>query len=435
MKNLLSFFYTKKKPVEVYNSQELLNRLRKIYASKITLNEVCQMLLEELIGKMKISAGFIMLIKRNKNIWLREVGSHTLPDINEKEFNILIEKSYNASPQRVLVYEKMEECEEKAIMKKYNLHIVLALVAENTIIGAMCFSEKLGSTPYTDEDIALLNVLTTESAIAIRNALSFEELKEFNIILEAEVKKATADLQRANERLQELDKLKDEFVSLASHELRTPMTAIKSYLWMVLNKSQGLSPQINHYILVAYQSTEHLLQLVQNMLTVSRIDAGRVQLTVEQFDLVELIQELYDELKITAEENRLHFLMHSDQKMIFIRGDKEKIREVIQNLIGNAFKFTTSEGTIRTTIYEKDTSVIVKINNTGSYIPPEDLTKLFNKFSRLENTSSSQESRPQGTGLGLYITKQIVEMHKGTIVVDSNKEAGTTFTITLPNTV
>ena len=171
------------------------------------------------------------------------------------------------------------------------------------------------------------------------------------------------------------------------------------------------------------------------MLTVSRIEAGRVQLTVEQFDLVELIQELYDELKITAEENRLHFLMHSDQKMIFIRGDKEKIREVIQNLIGNAFKFTTSEGTIRTTIYEKDTSVIVKINNTGSYIPPEDLTKLFNKFSRLENTSSSQESRPQGTGLGLYITKQIVEMHKGTIVVDSNKEAGTTFTITLPNTV
>ena len=101
MKNLLSFFYTKKKPVEVYNSQELLNRLRKIYASKITLNEVCQMLLEELIGKMKISAGFIMLIKRNKNIWLREVGSHTLPDINEKEFNILIEKSYNASPQQI----------------------------------------------------------------------------------------------------------------------------------------------------------------------------------------------------------------------------------------------------------------------------------------------------------------------------------------------
>jgi signal transduction histidine kinase len=169
------------------------------------------------------------------------------------------------------------------------------------------------------------------------------------------------------------------------------------------------------------------------MLTVSRIEAGRVQLTVEQFDLVELVQQLYDELKITAEEKKLHFLMHSDQKMIFIKGDKEKIREVIQNLIGNAFKFTPVEGTVRTTIYEKDTNVVVKINNTGSYIPPEDLTKLFNKFSRLENASSTQEGRPQGTGLGLYITKQIVEMHKGSIVVESDKEAGTTFTITIPN--
>jgi len=421
-----SLFYKDK-----FEVQQLLNDIRKIIASKLTLVDLCQALLEDLITQMKITAGFIMLMKSNNIVWLKGVGKHTFSDLDDAEFSLLIEKAYNNRPDRALIYEKVEDSNVKTLMKKYGLSVILPLVAENIVIGAMCFSEKISKEPYSNDEIHVLDVLSAETALAVRNALSFEEMKQFNIILKEEVKKATEDLQKANERLQELDKLKDEFVSIASHELRTPMTAIKSYLWMALNKSQGLTPELSHYILIAYQSTEHLLDLVKNMLTVSRIEAKRLQLNMEQFNIVELAQQLYEELRITADEKQISFLLLAEPNAIMINGDKEKIREVIENLLGNALKYTPSKGVIKTIIHIENNQAVIKINNTGSYISGEQLAKLFSKFVRLDDTTPDQ-NHPQGTGLGLYIAKQIIELHKGTVQAASDKIEGTTFTFTIP---
>lgn len=238
--------------------------------------------------------------------------------------------------------------------------------------------------------------------------------------------------QETNEKLKELDRLKDEFVSIASHELRTPMTAIKSYIWLAINKSvEKLDDDVVHYLHTAYQSTERLLKLVEQMLTISRIEGKRLQLSLTQFDLTGMVSQLYNELAIKAEEKNINFKFQFSQKPINYTGDADRIRETIQNIIGNALKFTPENGQILTTVNQADKKIAISVFNSGSYIADEDMPKLFQKFSRLNQSPNQTEAKP-GSGLGLYICKQIVEMHQGTISVYSEANKGTTFEITLP---
>ncbi|MDO8741830.1 MAG: HAMP domain-containing sensor histidine kinase, partial [Candidatus Roizmanbacteria bacterium] len=268
------------------------------------------------------------------------------------------------------------------------------------------------SYPYWNDLIIRLPEVVS---IAIDNALLYQQI------------------EKDNEQLKELDRLKDEFVSVASHELRTPMTAIKSYLWMALNKSvKELDPQVKQEIEIAYGSTERLLKLVQDMLTISRIEGKRLQLQKDEFNFNEISQQAYDELSITAKEKKITFTFNLPEKPILIVGDKEKLREVLQNIIGNALKFTPPQGNINFSISENEKNLNIEVANSGSYIPPEELPKLFQKFNRLNIESTNKEGAAMGTGLGLYITKQIVEMHNGTIDVTSDEKEGTAFHLKIP---
>lgn len=241
----------------------------------------------------------------------------------------------------------------------------------------------------------------------------------------------TSSLEDANKRLLELDKLKDEFVSVASHELRTPMTAIKSYLWMALNKSPvPLDFTLKKYLDIAYSSTERLLKLVADMLTVSRIEGKRLEIKKEQINLYDLAKQIYEELKITADEHKINFLLEKPEFSLLVFADKDRIREVIQNLVGNSLKFTPAGGKIAINFRENANFVETSVTDTGPGIAPEEQAKLFRKFERVG--SNSQRTQVAGTGLGLYIVKQIVSLHGGTIWVNSEVGKGSTFTFSLP---
>ena len=249
-------------------------------------------------------------------------------------------------------------------------------------------------------------------SIAIDNAILYQKIEE------------------SNEKLKQLDKMKDEFVSIASHELRTPMTAIKSYLWMAINRvSKQPDPELKNYLDTAYTSTERLLKLVENMLTVSRIEGKRLSLKIEPVNIFKIIEDVYNELNIKAKEKTIQFTYNTKINEPIINGDKDKLREVFQNLIGNALKFTPINGQISTTITNEGNQIIVQILNSGSFIAEEDIIKLFEKFKKIDKSYANipQES---GTGLGLFISKQIVELHNGRIDVTSDEDSGTTFTVT-----
>ncbi|HEX7542508.1 MAG TPA: HAMP domain-containing sensor histidine kinase, partial [Patescibacteria group bacterium] len=334
---------------------------------------------------------------------------------------------------KLLVFDELDESETKLVMRNIDISIAVGITTAGQQIGLFTLGGKLSGDIYTSEDIRIIEIIVPELAVAIKNALSYDEINRFNITLKNEIDEATFNLRQANSKLKELDTLKDEFVSVASHELRTPMTAIKSYLWMALNKSsKTLDPQVKKEITIAYSSTERLLKLVADMLTISRIEGKRLKLQKEEFNFNEISQQAYDELKISAKEKKILFNFDIPAKPILITGDKEKLREVLQNIIGNALKFTPAKGKISFTISEDEKHLDVEVINSGSYIPLKELPKLFQKFNRLNIEATQKENAPVGTGLGLFITKQIVKMHNGSIDVTSDRKEGTTFHIKIP---
>jgi len=299
--------------------------------------------------------------------------------------------------------------------------IVFPILAREKILGALIFTLNKKESEITNEEWQILETFVGSVGIALDNALLFRSLKL-----------TTEKLDKANKRLQELDKLKDDFVSMASHELRTPMTAIKSYLWMALNKKkQDLTPDLNRYIFRAFHSTERLINLVNDMLNISRIESGRIALNLAEVNPVELVHEVVDEVIPKATELSLNVKV-IDKQVSRVLCDRDKIHEVIINLIGNSLKFTKSGGSISITFEEKAPFIYISVTDTGVGLAKVDMDRLFKKFSMIEH-SYTAASASGGTGLGLYISKSIVVLHKGDITAYSpGREKGSTFTLSLP---
>ncbi len=253
-----------------------------------------------------------------------------------------------------------------------------------------------------------------------------------NATLYTSLAKTTEELKTANARLQQLDKLKDEFVSVASHELRTPMTAIKSYLWMALDGKDRTDPEKHKYYLDrAYTAVDRLMRLVNDMLNVSRIDSGRVTVDVRVIDLGKLVQEVFDEVMPRVQELGLNLVMQPVTQLPQVVADSDKIKEVLINLIGNALKFTPKGGNITVSFVQKEGMIQTLVTDTGTGIDPANISKLFQKFSMIPD-SYRPDSQIQGSGLGLYICKSIIELHGGTIWAQSEgRGKGTTFGFSL----
>jgi signal transduction histidine kinase len=300
--------------------------------------------------------------------------------------------------------------------------MVYPVMEKSRCMGIMIFSLGKASSQVSGEERDLIQRFTDIMGLAIHDARLYSDLK-----------KATVRLDKANRKLKELDKLKDEFVSVASHELRTPMTAIKSYLWMIVNKKQKgdkFGNKTQEYLERAYGSTERLIHLVNDMLDVSRIEGKRVGLELVELDLVGLAKEVGDEVMVKAKEIGLEVEVQ-ETAVPKVWADRDKIHQVLMNLVGNALKFTSSGGKVSIIFGANKGMVETAIVDTGKGIPKENIPRLFRKFGRLEHSLTSI-AEVGGTGLGLYISQQLVELHGGKIWVESEEGKGSTFTFSLP---
>jgi len=251
------------------------------------------------------------------------------------------------------------------------------------------------------------------------------------ILHREELEKLSNQLKFANEKLKGLDKLKTEFLSLASHQLRSPLTAIKGYSSMLIEGSFGeLGEKQSEPLHRIFESTNHLVKVVEDLLNVSKIEQGGLSFEMNQFDMKKAVTDIVADLSITAANNRLVMTYEDDDLAPYIvYGDMEKLRQVILNLIDNSIKYT-KEGTIKIKLVQHTASrkVILTITDTGIGMSPETKTALFGKFARGEGAKVNSG----GSGLGLYLAKQIVEAHKGTLSADSaGVGKGSTFALTL----
>lgn len=249
---------------------------------------------------------------------------------------------------------------------------------------------------------------------------------------EEKLEKANNQLAKDKERLIEVDKLKDDFISMASHELNTPISAIKGYLSMVLVEKLGgeIPEKAQGYLETVFQSAQRLSAMVNDLLNVSRIESGRIHLIWEQTSIVDVIKQAITEVASKAEEahHTLTFVKQN-QHVPLTWFDNNRITEVIINLLGNAIKYTPPGGKISVTVGCEANSIVVSVEDNGKGIPEDKADRVFKKFSQVDIAHDEHK----GTGLGMYISKKFIELHSGKIWFHSDGEGkGTTFYFSLP---
>lgn len=430
-----------KKNYELLERNKALSLLRKIHdiilGSVTDVNQITQSVSDVIAHEAEFKAVIIYLLDKEKNELQRVAVSQT-------EEIAKIELQFNRS----LFYSKIPLLEEinlvaKAVKNKkvfvtHNIFDLLVphvskedaekiqtqtsikslllypLIVRNDVIGVMiiCLGESEMLLFQFQQD--LIERLASVIGIALDNALLYKEI------------------QAANEALKQIDKLKDEFVSLASHELRTPMTAIKSYLWLALSGRGGpVSDKLKQYLDRAYTSTDRLIKLVNDMLNVSRIESGRIILSIKPTDLNALIADTITEVLPRAQELGVNVSFVPMENIPYVQADPDKIKEIIINLIGNSLKFTPHGGNIDIAISMSNDTAVIKVADNGKGITSENMAKLFHKFGTFGSSYLTKQSA-QGTGLGLYISKSLIELHGGKIWAESDGEGkGSRFFFTL----
>jgi len=235
---------------------------------------------------------------------------------------------------------------------------------------------------------------------------------------------------KLREEIEKISQAKTEFISITSHQLRTPLSAIKGYLSMILEGSYGQLPEkVKEKMENVFQSNERLIKLVNDILNVSKIEAGEIEMNWERVDLREIIKEVINELSIKAKEKNLYLNFEEPKEVPKVLLDSEKIRQVILNLIDNAIRYT-QEGGVNVKLQMSKGKLQIVIADTGEGLTKEEKEKLFERFSR---GTAGTKFWTEGAGLGLYIVRRFVEMHNGKIWAESEgRGKGSTFFVELP---
>ena len=270
------------------------------------------------------------------------------------------------------------------------------------------------------------------SFLLIRSVLKEVKRREEMENLARQLSEATKKLQKANIQLKRLDEAKSEFISIASHQLRTPLTAIKGYGSMILEGDFGelKDPKQRDAVNKMVVSSDRLRNLVENLLNISRIESGRLKFDFQNIQLTDLIKDAVDDLRKSAEEKGLYLKFQEPQiKLPLVYADDEKIRQIVINFVDNAIKYT-AEGGIDVTLEQGGNNLICCVKDTGMGVSKEEQVSLFKKFSRGKDAFSVNT---KGTGLGLFVADKMIKTHKGRVWVESEGEGkGSKFCFSLP---
>jgi len=288
------------------------------------------------------------------------------------------------------------------------------LTIEEKVIGVIWFLS-YKERKFNEREVNLLSTIGNQIATAITKARLYQDLKD------------------ANEKLMELDQMKDEFISMASHEVRTPLTAINGFVSMLLEGDYGSLPtEAVEALADINTATNRLIGLTNYMLDVSRIEQGRLEFKISDFDIEEVCDKILTDLKPIAEEKglKLEYQKPTVAGALLVSGDKFRVEQVIVNLIGNALKFTEGGGVI-ITHHANDSHIITDVIDTGIGIPEKDQGLLFQKFRSVKHSLSGDYKG--GIGMGLYISKQFLNEMKGDVWLEKSELGkGSTFSFCLP---
>ena len=329
----------------------------------------------------------------------------------------------------VLSVDMVQSDKIRQILGMYRIYMILPLILQEQIIGYLFIGEHK-SRGYTTRDIKTIESIANELAISVQNSLSVEEIRELNESLKNSINTATKELRASNNQLQKLDEAKNDFISMASHQLRTPLTSIKGYLDMVIEGDLGkISPTQKAVLSEAFTSSERMVNIINDFLNVSRLQTGKFVIDRSKNDLKEVLREQIGMLRVMAKQHDLKIVENIDETIPIMNVDVDKLQQVIVNFIDNAIYYSKPGTSIRVKLEKQKDQIIFTVKDTGIGVPKSEQSQLFGRFFRASN---ARQRRPDGTGVGLFLAKKVVLLHGGQIIFESQEGKGSTFGFSLP---
>ncbi len=413
---------------DAYDPQDLFNKFNQTLVASVDLEKLLSNATELISSNLK-SEYCSVIIEQQASTRIRVVGmAHTA--MNKEEFRHLerLLKDFTGGPVAT-DYLSQESHVLKSLLQKYQIAVIAPLFERaGQELGYLVVGSKKSGSPYSTADITVIATLSNELSIAMQNALRVEEIQNFNRTLQERIEDATRKLRRTNERLRVLDQTKDDFISMASHQLRTPLTSVKGYVSMVLDGDAGKITGLQRKLLnQSFISSQRMVYLISDLLNVSRLKTGKFIIEGIPTNIANVIQEEIEQLVEAAKSRNLTLTYHKPEHFPTLMLDETKLRQVIMNFIDNAIYYTPAGGHITINLVDKPQTVEFTVVDDGMGVPRAEQHHLFSKFYRAPN---AKRARPDGTGLGLFMAKKVILAQGGAVIFRSQEGQGSTFGFT-----
>ncbi|HWT40008.1 MAG TPA: ATP-binding protein [Dongiaceae bacterium] len=410
-----------------YNTDEFYAHLNKILARTSDLRALLEQSSQLIARTFKTNQAFFFIYVDETHHVSAGTEDHarlTLDDVQ------LLDEAVRSNNGRFFLETQMDSDNHvRRLMISHRVSLIVPLYRNHVVVGYLFLGERQGGN-YTRRDLKVLGTIANELGIAVQNAQSVQEVRELNASLEQRINVATRELRASNTQLQHLDEVKDEFISMASHQLRTPLTSIKGYLSMLIEGDVGeVTKEQKHLLSEAFVSSERMVRLIGDFLNVSRLQTGKFVIDKRPVDLAQLIEREIEGLGPNASARGITFTYKKPKNIPILELDENKIEQVIMNFADNAIYYSKNEGKVVMTLKKAGDYVEFKVIDHGIGVPKEEQGKLFTKFFRAAN---ARKARPDGTGVGLFLAKKVIDDHGGSIVFESEEGKGSTFGFRLP---
>ncbi|MET1032913.1 MAG: ATP-binding protein [Candidatus Saccharimonadales bacterium] len=414
------FFYQ-----DAYSPQELFNSFNEALVANAELSKLLAASTEVVAQNLK--ADFCRVALNGRDLYHpRVVGTNDATYASED-----IRKGHKLLKDvqtKIIVTDYLEENDPLKIFLLKDGIAVMAHLRDGDDLGYLILGTKRSGNPYNEQDVRIIETLTDELVIAIQNSLRFEKIERFNETLQEKIEDATRKLRRTNEKLRMLDQTKDDFISMASHQLRTPLTSVKGYVSMVLDGDAGkVTPLQRKLLNQSFISSQRMVYLISDLLNVSRLRTGKFIIEPVPSNLGRVIRDEVEQLQETAKGRNLELSFNKPEHFPTLMLDETKMRQVIMNFIDNAIYYTPSGGHISINLVDKPASIEFTVVDDGMGVPRSEQHHLFTKFFRANN---AKRARPDGTGLGLFMAKKVIVAQGGAIIFRSQEGKGSTFGFT-----
>ncbi|RYX79128.1 hypothetical protein EON76_00130 [bacterium] len=412
-----------------YQTDDFFAEFSELLASTTDLRGLLERASLQIANTFKAEQAFFLLYYTNGKRHHMSAGTakHSRMPMDDA---LLLDQTVAMNGDEIIVTQLLpEQSQLRRMLVSHKITLVMPLVHAGYGIGYVFLGEQRSGS-YTKRDLKVLTTVADELIIAIQNALSVHEIKEINATLQQRIDVATKELRSSNSQLRHLDEVKDEFISMASHQLRTPLTSIKGYMSMVLEGDMGkITPQQHAVLTEAFNSSERMVRLIADFLNVSRLQTGKFIIEKNPVDIVSVVKGEIDSLQLIAKSHDMKLAFHAPKTPIMIAIDEAKVRQVIMNFVDNAIYYSRANSTITVNVEAKDSAINFTVVDAGIGVPLEEQAMLFNKFFRAKN---ARKQRPDGTGVGLYLAKKVITAHDGKMIFASNAGEGSTFGFSIP---